>query len=30
MKILKFLVIEDDPLLREVLCGSLREALRDA
>jgi DNA-binding NarL/FixJ family response regulator len=29
MKILKFLVIEDDPLLREVLCGALREALRE-
>jgi len=29
MKILKFLVIEDDPLLREVLCGTLREALRE-
>jgi CheY-like chemotaxis protein len=29
MKILKFLVIEDDDLLREVLCGALREALRE-
>jgi CheY-like chemotaxis protein len=29
MKILKFLVIEDDPLLREVLRGALKEALRE-
>src|SRR5437899_12980820 len=29
MKILKFLVIEDDALLREALCGALREALRE-
>jgi CheY-like chemotaxis protein len=29
MKILKFLVIEDDALLRDVLCGALREALRE-
>jgi DNA-binding NarL/FixJ family response regulator len=29
VKILKFLVIEDDPLLREVLRGALREALRE-
>jgi CheY-like chemotaxis protein len=29
MKILKFLVIEDDDLLREALCGALREALRE-
>ena len=29
MKILKFLVIEDDALLREALCGASREALRE-
>jgi hypothetical protein len=29
MKILKFLVIQDDALLREALCGALREALRE-
>lgn len=29
MKILKFLVIEDDDLLRETLRGALREALRE-
>ncbi|SRR5258708_1739946 len=29
MKILKFLVIEDDARLREALCGASREALRE-
>jgi hypothetical protein len=29
MKILKFLVIVNDALLREALCGASREALRE-